>query len=90
MVWGDRRRGAAGPENGSKRPFGWSDKGRRGPYSTFTRDALKAAKARGVVLGIPGLRTFAGGAVASTKANADQFAKKRGADYQGHSGRQVS
>jgi DNA invertase Pin-like site-specific DNA recombinase len=39
-----------------------------------TRDALKAAKARGVVLGNPNLADVRGRAVASTKAEADRFA----------------
>jgi DNA invertase Pin-like site-specific DNA recombinase len=43
--------------------------------SQCTRDALKAAKARGVVLGNPHLADVRRGAVASTKANADRFAK---------------
>jgi DNA invertase Pin-like site-specific DNA recombinase len=40
-----------------------------------TRDALKAAKARGVVLGNPTLDAVRDRAVASTKAEADRFAK---------------
>ena len=40
-----------------------------------TRDALKAAKARGVVLGNPNLADVRERAVASTKAEADRFAK---------------
>jgi DNA invertase Pin-like site-specific DNA recombinase len=40
-----------------------------------TRDALKAAKARGVVLGNPNLAAVRGLAVASTKAEAERFAK---------------
>jgi DNA invertase Pin-like site-specific DNA recombinase len=40
-----------------------------------TRDALKAAKARGVVLGNPKLDEVRHRAVASTKAEADRFAK---------------
>jgi DNA invertase Pin-like site-specific DNA recombinase len=43
--------------------------------SQRTRDALKAAKARGVVLGNPKLADVRRRAVASTKANADRFAK---------------
>jgi DNA invertase Pin-like site-specific DNA recombinase len=43
--------------------------------SQRTRDALKAAKARGTVLGNPRLADVRGRAVASTKANADLFAK---------------
>jgi len=43
--------------------------------SQRTRDALKAAKARGVVLGNPNLADVRRQAVASTKANADSFAK---------------
>jgi DNA invertase Pin-like site-specific DNA recombinase len=43
--------------------------------SQRTRDALKAAKARGVVLGNPHLADVRRRAVASTKANADRFAK---------------
>jgi DNA invertase Pin-like site-specific DNA recombinase len=39
-----------------------------------TRDALKAAKARGVVLGNPKLADVRARAVASTKAEADRFA----------------
>ncbi len=41
-----------------------------------TRDALKAAKARGVVLGNPKLADVRGRAVVSNRANADNFAKK--------------
>ena len=40
-----------------------------------TRDALKASKARGVVLGNPNLADVRNRAVASTKAEADRFAK---------------
>lgn len=40
-----------------------------------TRDALKAAKARGVVLGNPNLAEVRDRAVASTKAEAERFAK---------------
>jgi DNA invertase Pin-like site-specific DNA recombinase len=40
-----------------------------------TRDALKAAKARGVVLGNPRLDAVRERAVASTKAEADRFAR---------------
>jgi DNA invertase Pin-like site-specific DNA recombinase len=43
--------------------------------SQRTRDALKAAKARGVVLGNPHLADVRRRAVASTKATADRFAK---------------
>src|SRR2546423_11148155 len=43
--------------------------------SQRTRDALKAAKARGTVLGNPHLADVRRQAVASTKANADRFAK---------------
>jgi DNA invertase Pin-like site-specific DNA recombinase len=43
--------------------------------SQRTRDALKAAKARGTVLGNPHLANVRRQAVASTKANADRFAK---------------
>jgi DNA invertase Pin-like site-specific DNA recombinase len=43
--------------------------------SQRTRDALKAAKARGVTLGNPRLAEVRRCAVASTKANADRFAK---------------
>src|SRR5438270_1317344 len=43
--------------------------------SQRTRDALKAAKARGVALGNPHLADVRRRAVASTKANADRFAK---------------
>lgn len=43
--------------------------------SQRTRDALKAAKARGVVLGNPKLAEVRGRAVASNRANADSFAK---------------
>ena len=43
--------------------------------SQRTRDALKAAKARGVVLGNPHLADVRRLAVASTKATADRFAK---------------
>ena len=43
--------------------------------SQRTRDALKAAKARGTVLGNPHLADVRRRAVASTKANADRFAK---------------
>ena len=39
-----------------------------------TRDALKAAKARGVTLGNPKLADVRARAVASTKAEADRFA----------------
>jgi len=40
-----------------------------------TRDALKAAKARGVVLGNPKLADVRDQAVARVKADADRFAK---------------
>jgi DNA invertase Pin-like site-specific DNA recombinase len=43
--------------------------------SQRTRDALKAAKARGIVLGNPKLADVRRRAVAGTKANADRFAK---------------
>lgn len=43
--------------------------------SQRTRDALKAAKARGTFLGNPHLADVRRRAVASTKANADRFAK---------------
>lgn len=43
--------------------------------SQRTRDALKAAKARGVILGNPHLADVRRRAVAGTKANADRFAK---------------
>ena len=43
--------------------------------SQRTRDALKAAKARGVVLGNPRLADVRRRAVASNKAGADRFAK---------------
>jgi hypothetical protein len=41
-----------------------------------TRDALKAAKARGVVLGNPNLAAVRDLAIASTKAEAEGLAKK--------------
>jgi DNA invertase Pin-like site-specific DNA recombinase len=47
----------------------------RSLISQRTRDALKAAKARGVVLGNPNLADIRNGAVASTKAQALRFAK---------------
>jgi DNA invertase Pin-like site-specific DNA recombinase len=47
----------------------------RSLISQRTRDALKAAKARGVVLGNPNLAEVRSGAVASTKAQALRFAK---------------
>jgi DNA invertase Pin-like site-specific DNA recombinase len=47
----------------------------RALISQRTRDALKAAKVRGVVLGNPKLADVRGRAVASTKAEADRFAK---------------
>ena len=47
----------------------------RSLISQRTRDALKAAKARGVVLGNPKLDDVRERAVASTKAEADRFAK---------------
>jgi DNA invertase Pin-like site-specific DNA recombinase len=40
-----------------------------------TKDALQAAKARGVVLGNPNLADVRDRAVASVKADADRFAK---------------
>jgi DNA invertase Pin-like site-specific DNA recombinase len=40
-----------------------------------TKDALQAAKARGVVLGNPRFDAVRGRAVASVKADADRFAK---------------
>src|SRR5689334_8415792 len=43
--------------------------------SQRTREALKAAKARGVVLGNPKLADVRGRAVASNRANADSFAR---------------
>lgn len=43
--------------------------------SQRTRDALKAAKARGVALGNPKLAEVRASGVASNKANADSFAK---------------
>jgi DNA invertase Pin-like site-specific DNA recombinase len=43
--------------------------------SQRTRDALKAAKARGVVLGNPRLDDVRSRAVASVKADADRFAR---------------
>jgi DNA invertase Pin-like site-specific DNA recombinase len=43
--------------------------------SQRTREALKAAKDRGVVLGNPSLADVRQQATASVKANADQFAK---------------
>jgi DNA invertase Pin-like site-specific DNA recombinase len=43
--------------------------------SARTREALKAAKARGVVLGNPNLDDVRDRAVASVKAEADRFAK---------------
>ena len=46
----------------------------RSLISQRTRDALKAAKARGVVLGNPNLDDVRGRAVASVKAEADRFA----------------
>jgi DNA invertase Pin-like site-specific DNA recombinase len=47
----------------------------RALISQRTRDALKAAKERGVVLGNPKLADIRTRAVASTKAEADRFAK---------------
>ena len=47
----------------------------RALISQRTRDALRAAKARGVVLGNPQLADVRARAVASTKAEADCFAK---------------
>jgi DNA invertase Pin-like site-specific DNA recombinase len=47
----------------------------RALISQRTREALKAAKARGVVLGNPNLADVRERAVASTKAEADRFAK---------------
>lgn len=47
----------------------------RSLISQRTRDALKAAKAKGVVLGNPNLADVRARAVASTKAEADRFAK---------------
>lgn len=47
----------------------------RSLISQRTRDALKAAKARGIVLGNPNLAAVRDRAVASTKAEADRFAK---------------
>jgi len=47
----------------------------RSLISQRTRDALQAAKARGVVLGNPHLAAVRDRAVASTKAEADRFAK---------------
>src|SRR5881392_2946155 len=47
----------------------------RSLISQRTREALNAAKARGVVLGNPRLDDVRGRAVASTKAEADRFAK---------------
>ena len=50
----------------------------RSLISQRTRDALKAAKARGVVLGNLNLADVRKRAVASTKAEADRFAKNVG------------
>jgi DNA invertase Pin-like site-specific DNA recombinase len=47
----------------------------RALISQRTKDALKAAKARGVVLGNPRLADVRSRAVASTKAEADRFAR---------------
>jgi len=47
----------------------------RSLVSQRTRDALNAAKARGIVLGNPKLDDVRERAVASTKAEADRFAK---------------
>jgi DNA invertase Pin-like site-specific DNA recombinase len=48
---------------------------KRSLISQRTHDALKAAKARGVVLGNPNLADVRNRAVASTKADADKFAR---------------
>jgi DNA invertase Pin-like site-specific DNA recombinase len=47
----------------------------RSLISQRTRDALKAAKARGVVLGYPKLESVRERAVATVKADADRFAR---------------